>query len=217
MSETYTVKAEAREKVGKGAARHLRRNGMVPAVIYGDKQEPLPISIPYKETFLRLHAGGFKTTIATVELNGKSIKVLPKDFQLDPVKDFLIHVDFLRVSSRTVVTVSIPVHFVNEDAAPGLKEQGGTLNIVHHAVEVHCPAEGIPVAFTVDLSGLEIGAAVHASVLTLPGGVTLTDESDFVIATLVPPMAEETDEPADAAPAAVAAGEESAAPDGEAQ
>ncbi|KQT66130.1 MULTISPECIES: 50S ribosomal protein L25/general stress protein Ctc [unclassified Aureimonas] len=194
MSETYTVKAEAREKVGKGAARHLRRNGLVPAVIYGDKQEPLPITIPYKETFLKLHAGGFKTTIATIELNGQKIKVLPKDYQLDPVKDFLIHVDFLRVSSRTVVQVAIPVHFENEDAAPGIKAQDGVLNIAHHSVEVECPAESIPEAFTVDLTGLEIGAAIHASELKLPKGVSLALEGDTVIATIVPPMAEEVDE-----------------------
>jgi large subunit ribosomal protein L25 len=194
MSETYTVQAEARETVGKGAARHLRRNGKVPAIIYGDKQAPLPITIPYKETFLKLHAGGFKTTVITIEVNGQKIKVLPKDYQLDPVKDFLTHVDFLRVSSRTVVAVQIPVHFENEDAAPGIKANGGTLNVAHHHVSVHCPAESIPEAFTVDLTGLEIGAAIHASDLKLPSGVTFDDESDFVVATIAPPMAEEVDE-----------------------
>ena len=194
MSETYTVKAEAREKVGKGAARHLRRNGLVPAVIYGDKQPPLSITIPYKETFLKLHAGGFKTTVITIDVGGQQIRVLPKDYQLDPVKDFLTHVDFLRVSSRTVVAVEIPVHFEHEELAPGIKANGGTLNIAHHHVAVHCPAESIPEAFTVDLTGLEIGAAIHASDLKLPKGVSFDDESDFVVATIVPPMAEETDE-----------------------
>ncbi|MFD2236284.1 50S ribosomal protein L25/general stress protein Ctc [Aureimonas populi] len=194
MSESYTVKAEAREKVGKGAARHLRRTGMVPAVIYGDKQEPLPIAVPYKETFLRLHAGGFLTTIATIEVGGQSIRVLPKDYQLDVIKDTLQHVDFLRVSARTVVTVNIPVHFENEDEAPGIKAKDGTLNVVHHEIEVHCPAEQIPEAFTVDLTGLDIGDAVHVSALKLPKGVTLSSSEDFVIATIVPPMAEETDE-----------------------
>jgi large subunit ribosomal protein L25 len=194
MSETFTVKAEAREQVGKGAARHLRRNKMVPAVIYGDKQPPLSIAIPYKETFLKLHAGGFKTTIITIDVGGKQIRVLPKDYQLDPIKDFLIHVDFLRVSSRTVVAVNIPVHFEHEEAAPGIKVQGGTLNVAHHNVAVHCPAENIPEAFTVDLTGLEIGASIHASDLKLPEGVTFDDEHDFVVATIVPPMAEEVDE-----------------------
>ncbi|WP_102958853.1 50S ribosomal protein L25/general stress protein Ctc [Mangrovicella endophytica] len=184
MSETYTVKAEAREQVGKGAARHLRRNGMIPAVIYGDKKDPQPIAIPYKETFLKLHAGGFLTTIATIELNGEQIKVLPKDYQLDPVRDFLVHVDFLRVSESTEVTVQVPVHFENEDAAPGLT-RGGTLNIVRHEVEVHCPAGSIPEAFTVDLTGLQIGDSVHISAVKLPKGVrpTIADR-DFTIATI---------------------------------
>jgi len=194
MSESYTVKAEAREKVGKGAARHLRRNNMVPAVIYGDKQAPLSIAVPYKETFLKLHAGGFLTTIVNIDLNGQQIQVLPKDYQLDVVKDTLVHIDYLRVSARTVVTVRIPVHFENEDAAPGIKANDGVLNVVHHDIEVECPAQSIPEGFTVDLTGLEIGDAVHASALKLPNGVSLTTDEDFVIATIVPPMAEEVDE-----------------------
>ena len=116
MSQAFTVKAEARNKVGKGAARHLRRSGMIPAVIYGDKQDPLPIAIPYKETFLALHAGGFMTHVATIDVDGQKIRVLPKDYQLEPVRDFLMHVDFLRVSEKTRVTVEIPVHFENEEA-----------------------------------------------------------------------------------------------------
>ncbi|MBB3935803.1 50S ribosomal protein L25/general stress protein Ctc [Aureimonas phyllosphaerae] len=194
MSESYTVKAEAREKVGKGAARHLRRNGMVPAVIYGDKQEPLPIAVPYKETFLKLHGGGFLTTVITIDVGGKQIKVLPKDYQLDVVKDTLTHVDYLRVSDRTEVTVRIPVHFENEDAAPGIKAQDGTLNVVHHDIEVVCAAQSIPEGFTLDLTGLEIGDAVSSSALKLPKGVRLTTDEEFVIATIVPPMAEEVDE-----------------------
>ncbi len=196
MSESYTVKAEAREKVGKGAARHLRRNGMVPAVIYGDKQEPLPIAVPYKETFLKLHAGGFLTTVITIDVGGKSIKVLPKDYQLDVVKDTLAHVDYLRVSDRTIVTVNVPVHFENEDEAPGIKANDGVLNVVHHQIEVTCPAQSIPEGFTFDLTGLEIGDAVHVSAIKLPKGVELTSEEDFVVATIVPPMAEEVDEEA---------------------
>jgi large subunit ribosomal protein L25 len=167
---------------------------MVPAVIYGDKQAPLSIAVPYKETFLKLHAGGFLTTIVNIDLNGQQIQVLPKDYQLDVVKDTLVHIDYLRVSARTVVTVRIPVHFENEDAAPGIKANDGVLNVVHHDIEVECPAQSIPESFTVDLTGLEIGEAVHASALKLPNGVSLTTDEDFVIATIVPPMAEEVDE-----------------------
>ncbi|KQT82526.1 50S ribosomal protein L25/general stress protein Ctc [Aurantimonas sp. Leaf443] len=201
MSETYTVTAEAREKVGKGAARHLRRNGMIPAVIYGGKQQPLPIAIPYKETFLRLHAGGFLTTIATIEVGGQKIKVLPKEYQLDPVRDFLTHVDFLRVSESTRVTVGVPVHFENEDEAPGLKQKGGVLNVVRHEIEVEAPAGSIPEGFTLDLTGLDIGDSIHASALKLPKGVELAiDDRDFTIATIVAPdILEEEDETEEAA------------------
>ena len=194
MSESYTVKAELREKVGKGAARYLRKNNMVPAVIYGDKQEALPIAVPYKETYLKLHAGGFLTTVITIDVGGKQIKVLPKDYQLDVVKDTLTHVDYLRVSDRTLVTVRIPVHFENEDAAPGIKAKNGTLNVVHHDIEVHCPAEAIPEGFTLDASKLDMGDALHASDLKLPKGVSLSTDEDFVIATIVPPMNDEADE-----------------------
>ncbi len=194
MSESYTVKAEPREKVGKGAARHLRRNNMVPAVIYGDKQEPLPIAVPYKETFLKLHGGGFLTTVITIDVGGKQYKVLPKDYQLDVVKDTLVHVDYLRVSDRTVVTVRIPVHFENESQAPGIKAKNGTLNIVHHDIEVNCSAESIPDGFTLDASRLDMGDALNASDLKLPKGVSLTTDEDFVIATVVPPTTEEVDE-----------------------
>ncbi len=215
MSESYTVKAEAREKVGKGAARNLRRSGKVPAVIYGDKQEPLPIAIDYKETFLRLHSGGFLTTVATIEVDGKKIRVLPKDYQLDVVKDTLVHVDFLRVSARSIVTVRVPVHFENEDEAPGIKAKNGVLNIAEHDVNVHAPAEGIPDAFTVDLTGMEIGDSIHASQLKLPKGVTLVDDSDFVVASIVAPKVEveADDEAADEAATSVAGDEDDAKED----
>lgn len=187
--ETYELKAEARERVGKGSARELRRNGFIPAVIYGDKQAPISIAINTNEVTKRIHAGGFMTTVATIDVDGKKYQVLPKDYQLDPVRDFTMHVDFLRVSGNTQVTVEIPVHFVNEDKSPGLKV-GGVLNIVRHEVEVHCPANAIPEFFTVDLSGHKIGDSIHISEVTLPKGVTPTiADRDFTIATIVAPAA----------------------------
>ncbi|MGM4911120.1 50S ribosomal protein L25/general stress protein Ctc [Rhizobium sp. 768_B6_N1_8] len=185
--ETYELKAEARERVGKGSARELRRNGFIPAVIYGDKQAPVSIAINTNEVTKRIHAGGFMTTVATIDVDGKKYKVLPKDYQLDPVRDFTMHVDFLRVSGNTQVTVEIPVHFVNEDKSPGLKV-GGVLNIVRHEVEVHCPADAIPEFFTVDLSGHKIGDSIHISEVTLPKGVTpVIADRDFTIATIIAP------------------------------
>ena len=187
--ETYELKAEARERVGKGSARELRRNGFIPAVIYGDKQAPISIALNTNEVTKRIHAGGFLTTIATIDVDGKKIKVLPKDYQLDPVRDFTVHVDFLRVSGNTQVTVDIPVHFVNNEKSPGLKA-GGVLNIVRHEVEVHCPADAIPEFFTVDLSDRKSGDSIHISDVTLPKGVSpvITDR-DFTIATIVAPAA----------------------------
>ncbi|MGB7433358.1 MAG: 50S ribosomal protein L25/general stress protein Ctc [Ahrensia sp.] len=187
MSDSYVLVAEARERVGKGSARAIRREGKVPAVIYGDNKEPISITLPRKEVTLTLHAGGFMTTVGEIELDGKKHKVLAKDYQLDPVKDFLIHVDFLRISSKTVVTVNIPVHFENEETCPGLK-QGGTLNIVRHEVEVHCPADSIPEFFTIDLANAQVGDALKISEVTLPKGAepTITDR-DFTIATIAAP------------------------------
>lgn len=186
-NETYELKAEARERVGKGSARELRRNGQIPSVIYGDKQSPLSIALHRNEVTKKVHAGGFMTTIVTIDVGGQKISVLPKDYQLDPVRDFLMHVDFLRVSKDTQVTVEVPVHFINEEKSPGIK-RGGVLNIVRHEVEVHCAANAIPDAFTIDLTGLEIGDGIHISHVTLPKGVTPTiTDRDFTIATVAAP------------------------------
>lgn len=183
--ESYELKAEARERVGKGSARELRRNGLIPAVIYGDKQDPISIALSTKDVTQRIHAGGFLTTIATIDVDGKKYKVLPKDYQLNPVRDFTMHVDFLRVSGNTQVTVEIPVHFVNDQLSPGIKA-GGMLNIVRHEIEVHCPADAIPEAFEVDLTGLKIGDSVHISKIALPKGVApVIHDRDFTIATIV--------------------------------
>lgn len=186
-NETYELKAEARERVGKGSARELRRNGQIPSVIYGDKQSPMSIALHRNEVTKKIHAGGFMTTLVTIDVGGKKISVLPKDYQLDPVRDFLMHVDFLRVSKNTQVTVEVPVHFINEEKSPGIK-RGGVLNIVRHEVEVHCAANAIPDAFTIDLTGLEIGDGIHISHVTLPKGVTPTiTDRDFTIATVAAP------------------------------
>ena len=196
--ESYELKAEARERVGKGSARELRRNGLIPAVIYGDKQAPISIALSTNEVTKRIHAGGFMTTVAIIDVDGKKIKVLPKDYQLDPVRDFTMHVDFLRVSGNTLVNVEVPVHFVNEEKSD--IKIGGVLNIVRHTVEFHCPANDIPEFITVDLAGLKIGDNVHISNVKLPKNITpVIADRDFTIATIVAPaggVAEETTEEA---------------------
>jgi len=130
---SYELKAEARDRVGKGSSRELRRNGRIPAVIYGDRQAPVSISLSTNEVTKRIHAGGFMTTVATIDVNGEKISVLPKDYQLDPVRDFTLHVDFVRVSANSTVTVEVPVHFINQEKCPAIKV-GGVLNIVRHEV-----------------------------------------------------------------------------------
>jgi len=187
MSKTYELKAEARKRVGKGSSRALRRAGLIPAVIYGDKQAPIPIAVSSKEVTLKIHAGGFMTTIGTIDVDGDKIRVLPKDYQLDPVRDFTMHVDFLRISKDSTVVVEVPVHFVNEEKSPGLKV-GGVLNVVRHTVEVSCPADAIPESITVDLTGLKLGDGAHISSVTLPPDVTPTiTDRDFTIATIASP------------------------------
>ncbi len=182
---SYELKAETRERVGKGSSRELRRNGLIPAVIYGDKKAPLSIALSTKEVTQRIHAGGFMTTVATIDVNGEKISVLPKDYQLDPVRDFTMHVDFLRVSASSRVTVQVPVHFVNEEKSPGIKT-GGMLNIVRHDVELHCPANDIPEFLTVDLDGLKIGDSIHISHIKLPKNTTpVIADRDFTVATIV--------------------------------
>jgi large subunit ribosomal protein L25 len=202
--EAYELKAEARERVGKGSAREVRRNGKVPAVIYGDKQPPLAIALSYKEIFYKIHGGGFLTTIATIDIDGQKIQVLPKDYQLDPVRDFPVHVDFLRIGKDTEVNVDVPVHFINEEKSPGIK-RGGVLNIVRHTVEFHCRANAIPEFITVDLHGAEIGDSIHISAVKLPEGVRpVIADRDFTIATVAGSSAMKP-EPVEEAAAAEAA------------
>ncbi|MGB3501289.1 MAG: 50S ribosomal protein L25/general stress protein Ctc [Mesorhizobium sp.] len=205
--DNYELKAEARNSVGKGSARAVRRNGQIPAVIYGEKQAPLAIALSHKEIYYKIHGGGFLTTIATIDVDGQKIQVLPKDYQLDPVSDQPLHVDFLRIGKNTVVTVEVPVHFINEEKSPGIK-RGGVLNIVRHQVEFTVPANAIPEFITVDLDGTEIGDSLHISAVKLPAGVKpVISDRDFTIATIAGSSASKSEagegegEAAEAAPA----------------
>ena len=187
MSETLTLPAEARERAGKGASRALRRDGRTPAVIYGGKEEPTLIHVEQKELVRQLMTGHFMNSIVNIEIGGKTVRALPKDVAFHPVTDRPTHVDFLRMTGDSMVEVQVPVVFVNEDASPGLKK-GGVLNIVRHELELRCPNADIPDEIEIDVTGKEIGDAIHISEVTLPKGVTsvITDR-DFTIATLVAP------------------------------
>ena len=203
MAQLTELKAEVRDRVGKGAARAVRRQDKVPAVIYGDKKPPLSIALNLRELTHRLHAGGFLTHLVEIEVDGEKIRAIPKDFQLDPVRDFIVHVDFLRVGEGATLTLNVPVHFINHVASPGLK-RGGVLNVVRHTVELFVPADAIPEFIEVDLTGLDIGDSVHISAVPLPDGVrpTITIR-DFTVATIAgaAAMIPEADEAAAAAPA----------------
>lgn len=186
MTAIKELKAVARPRAGKGAARAERRAGRVPAVIYGEKQEPITISLDHIEINKIIYAGHFLTTLFEVDVDGTKHRVIPRDYQLDPVKDFPLHVDFLRVSKGATVTVEVPVHFVKQEASPALKG-GGTLNVVAHTVELDCPAESIPDAVEVDLTGAGFGDSFHLSGLKLPAGVTWAGHGDDTLATIVAP------------------------------
>ncbi|MFA9199682.1 MAG: 50S ribosomal protein L25/general stress protein Ctc [Cypionkella sp.] len=199
MSEALTLPAEARERAGKGASRVLRREGRVPAVIYGGKEEPTPIHVEAKELMRQLGTGHFMNSIVMVEVGGQSVRTLPKDVAFDPVSDRPLHVDFLRLAKDAKVEVMVPVVFLNEDASPGLKK-GGVLNIVRHELDLICDSDKIPDQIEIDVTGKDVGDAIHISEVTLPAGATsaITDR-DFTIATLVAPSALKKAEGAEAA------------------
>lgn len=187
MADITVMAATAREKVGKGSARASRREGHVPAVIYGDGKPPLSITVERKQLVRDLETGSFFTSIYDVQIDGTGNRVLPRDVQLHPVSDIPMHVDFLRIGANTTVAVEVPVEFLNEDTCPGLR-QGGVLNVVRYAVEVSCRPDLIPNSIVVDLAGAEMGDSLHISAVKLPEGVTATiTDRDFTIATIAAP------------------------------
>jgi large subunit ribosomal protein L25 len=194
MSEQLTLPAEARDRAGKGASRELRRQGRVPAVVYGQKQEPLSIHVEEKLLSKMMSTGHFMNTVVMIDVGGKANRTLPKAVDFHPVTSRPIHVDFLRISEHTKVTVAVPVRFDNEEDSPGLK-RGGVLNVVQHEIELICDAAHIPDEIHVDLSGRDIGDSIHISNITLPDGVTpAIDDRDFTVATLVAPSAMKSEE-----------------------
>lgn len=197
MSENAILIAETRDRVGKGTSRALRRAGRTPAVIYGDKKDPISISVESKDVVKHLNTGGFLATVYTVEVDGKKHNVLPRDIQLDPAKDTPVHIDFLRVSDKSLIAIMLPVNFINEDDCVGLT-RGGILNVVRHEIEMNVPAGNIPDGIDVDLANADIGDSIHISEITLPENCvpTITDR-DFTVVTIAAPIAEEVEEEAE--------------------
>ncbi|MCE4223844.1 50S ribosomal protein L25/general stress protein Ctc [Methylobacterium sp. C25] len=216
MSAPKSLEAVARDRAGKGAARAVRRQGQVPAVIYGGGQAPQSIAIDLIRTRTLIYAGGFKTTVFEINAGGKKTRAIPRDFQLDPVTGVPLHVDFLRIVAGQTVTVAVPVHFLNEDAAPGIKKTGGTLNIVHHTLELTVAPDQIPEAIEVDLTGREVGDVIHVSDIKIPAG-TYTGDVGEPVANIVPPTVLGAEVEAEEAALAEAQSAESADDKGEAE
>ena len=210
MAETKKLAAAVRSGTGKGAARGVRREGRIPAVIYGGGEAPTPLSLDNKTVTQLIFAGRFLTTIFEIDIDGKTERAIPRDYQLDVVKDTPLHVDFLRLKPGSRLRVVAPVHFINHEAAPGLK-RGGSLNIVYHSVELWVPADNIPDSITADLTGLDFNDSLHISAIPMPEGCKPTStDKNFTVASIAPPLVA-AEEPAAAAAAPVAAAAPAAA------
>ena len=189
MSDQLTLAAETRDRVGKGASRSLRREGRVPAVIYGNNEDPTPVHVEEKALIKLLMTGHFMNSVIMVDIGGKPSRTLPKDVTFDVVTDRPVHVDFLRISEHAKVHVNVPVHFADEEKAPGIK-RGGVLNVVRHELELVVDAASIPDEIHISLAGLEVGDSIHISNVTLPkGAASAIEDRDFTIATIVAPSA----------------------------
>lgn len=206
MAEVKKLAATVRSGAGKGAARSVRREGRVPAVVYGGGAAPELISLNYKETNQLIYAGRFLTTIFELDIDGRKERAIPRDYQLDVVRDTPMHVDFMRLRAGSTIKVDVPVHFINVETAPGVKK-GGSLNIVRHTIEMRVPAEAIPEHIVADMAGFDFNDSLHISAIKLPEGCkpTITDR-DFTIATVAPPAGGAEAAAAAAAPAAAPAG-----------
>src|SRR5260221_4193755 len=211
MATVKELKATGRPAGGKGAARAERRAGRVPGVIYGDNQPPVTISVDDTELRQRITAGRFLTTIYDLDLEGKKHRVIPRDFHLDSVRDFPIHVDFMRLGEGATIRVSVPLHIQNAESAPGVK-RGGTVNIVTHTIDLECSVDNIPQYVEADVSGLEISHSLHLSDVQLPAGVRSLSREDVTLVTIVPPSGYAEEVKAAAAAAAAAGPAATAAP-----
>ena len=209
MPETVTLRAEPRDRAGKGAARAARRSGRVPGVLYGEGKPATLITLDPKELAKEVQRPGFFARLLNVEVDGTTHRTLPRDVQLDPINDHPIHVDFLRVNAGTKITVAVPVKFVDQERSPGIR-RGGMLNIARHEIDLVCPVENIPDVLTISLEGTEIGDSIHITAVKLPEGTQPTITRNFTVASIAAPTAVR-DEQVAAAAAAKAASDAAAA------
>jgi len=192
------LKATKRETVTTGQLNKLRESGFIPAILYGGKDPNARISVEKKLVKNILSSDSFLSTVLELDVDGKKLKVIPREVAYNVISDEPIHIDFMRVVSGTKIVLEIPVKFINNDDCPGLKV-GGVLNIVRRKVELKCPADNIPEEIIVDLKGLEIGTSIKISFIRLPENVTPTIVGrDFVIATVAAPtVLKEPEKPAE--------------------
>ncbi len=201
MAQAIALKAEERQGTGTGVARALRREGKIPGIIYGGKNEPQPITVDLKAVSTEIQKPGFFSRVYTIEMDKAKIQVIARDIQFHPVTDIALHVDFQRVDKDSKINVSVPVEYINEDKAPGLKV-GGMLNIIIHNLEIVCPADSIPGKISINLAGMNINQSLHLDAVKLPKGVKAAHPArDYTLVTIVPPAGEEK-EKAEETPAA---------------
>ncbi len=189
MSSEFVLTAEPRTEQGKGASRRLRREGKVPAILYGAGKDPVPLSVNHNELLKQLENEAFYSHILTVELDGKTEQAVLKDLQRHPAKPFILHLDLMRVSAGEKIRVNVPLHFIGEDVAPGVKIGGGIVTHAVTEVEISCLPKDLPEYIEVDLSALELGESLHLSDLKLPPGVELVqllqgEEHDVAVAAI---------------------------------
>ena len=217
MSDILVLAAEQRERAGKGVARALRREGLVPAVIYGGKEAPEGISVNSRDITKIFNTGRLLSTLIEIEVKGKKQRAIARDVQLHPVRDDILHADFLRLGKDAKIAVEVAVNFLNEETCPGLK-MGGVLNVVRYTIELNCPADNIPEAIDLDLAEAQMNDSIHISEVNLPDGVepVITDR-DFTIVTIAAPAAlrSEAEDEAEAAEAEAEAAEGEAEEGGE--
>jgi large subunit ribosomal protein L25 len=187
MADSYKLSAQVRERAGKGVARALRREGKIPAVLYGDKQEPITLSVLSGEVTKLYNTGRAMSTLIDLDIDGTNHRAITRDLQFDPVRDTVLHADFLRLGKGSTISVEVQVHFSNEETCPGIR-RGGVLNVVRYTVDLICPADSIPEAIEVDLAEADIGDSIHISAINLPNGVVpAISDRDFTIATIAAP------------------------------
>ncbi|MGC6534828.1 MAG: 50S ribosomal protein L25/general stress protein Ctc [Parvibaculales bacterium] len=194
MSDIYTITAAVRERAGKGVARALRSEGLVPAVIYGDNKDPEGLSIPLGELKKLYNTGKMMSTLLDLDIDGKKHRAIARDVQLHPVRDDILHADFLRLGKGAKIAVEVAVNFLNEETCPGLK-RGGVLNVVRYTVELNCPADNIPASIDLDLAEADMNDSLHISQVALPEGVEpVISDRDFTIASIAAPASLKSEE-----------------------